>query len=158
MISNITGTTKVNPLPEAISDKKLADKFANFFYNKIVDIRNKLDVFDKYEPARREISYIAEFQPVTCAEVRKILASMTNKSCELDVVNTKFLKEGMDYILHEITDLVNFSLQYGQFLRKWKTSIVRPMIKKINSRNLDLSLQNFRPINNVNFFQKCWKK
>ena len=96
LISNITGMTKVNPLPETISDKELADKFANFFYNKIVDIRNKLDVFDKYEPARRETSYISEFQPVTCAEVRKILASMTNKSCELDVVETKFLKEGMD--------------------------------------------------------------
>ena len=158
LISNITGTTKVNPLPEAISDKELADKFAIFFYNKIVDIRNKLDVFDKYEPARREISYISEFQPVTCAEVRKIPASMTNKSCELDVVNTKFLKEGMDYILQEITDLVNFSLQYGQFLRKWKTSKVRPMIKKINSCNLDLTLQNFRPINNVNFLSNALEK
>ena len=93
MISNITGRTKVNPLPEAISDKELAAKFANFFYNKIVDIRNNLDVFDKYEPARRETSYISEFQAVTCAEVRKILASMTNKSCELDVVDTKFLKK-----------------------------------------------------------------
>ena len=92
---------------------------------------------------------------MTCAEVRKILASMTNKSCELDVVNTKFLKEGMDDILQEITDLVNFSLQYGQFPRKWKTSIVRPMI---NSRNLDLSLQNFRPINNVNFLSKVLEK
>ena len=158
MISNITGKKKVNPLPEALSDKELADKFANFFYNKIVDIRNKLDVFDKYELARREISYISEFQPVTCAEVRKILVSMTNKSCELDVVNTKFLKEGMDYILQEVTDLVNFSLQYGQFLRKWKTSIVRPMIKKINSCNLDISLQNFRPINNVNFLSKELEK
>ena len=154
MIANITGMTKVNPLPETTSDKELADKFVNFFYSKIVDIRNNLDVFDKYEPTRRETSYILEFQPVTCAEVRKILASMTNKSCELDVVDTKFLKEGMDYILEEITDLVNFSLQYGQFLRKSKTSIVRPMIKKINSCNLDLSFQNFRLINNVNFLSK----
>ena len=121
-------------------------------------IRNKLDVFDKYEPAGREISYISEFTPVTCAEVRKILAGMTNKSCELDVVNTEILKEGMDYILQEITDLVNFSLPYGQFPRKWKTSIVRPMIKKINSRNLDFSLQNFRPINNVNFLSKVLEK
>ena len=158
LISNITGTTKVNHLPETISDKELADKFAYFFYNKIVNIRNNLDVFDKYEPVRRETSHIFEFQPVTCAEVRKILASMTNKSCELDVVDTKFLKEGMDFILEEITDLVIFSLQYGQFLRKWKTSVVRLMIKKINSHNLDLSFQNFRPINNVNFLSKVLEK
>ena len=118
LISNITGTTKVNPLPEALSDKELADKFANFFYNKIVDIRNKLDVFDKYEPARREVSHISEFQPVTCAEVRKILASMTHKTCELDVVNTKLLKEGLNYILQEITDLVNFFITIWTFSEK----------------------------------------
>ena len=106
--------------------------------------------FDKYEPASREISCISEFQPVTSAEVRKVLAGMPNKSCELDVVDTKFLKDGLGYILEEITDLINFSLQFGQFPRKWKTSIVRPLIKKINSCNMDLSFQNFTPINNVN--------
>ena len=78
MISNITGTTKVNPLPDTTSDKELADKFANFFYNKIVNIRNNLDVFDKYEPVRRETSCISEFQPVMTAEVRKVLTGMTN--------------------------------------------------------------------------------
>ena len=34
LISDITGTTKVNPLPETISDEELADNF--FFYNKII--------------------------------------------------------------------------------------------------------------------------
>ena len=62
-----------------------------------------------------------------------------------------FLKDGLDYILEEITDLINFLLQFGQFLRKWKTSIVRLLIKKINSCNMCLSFQDFRPINNVNF-------
>ena len=69
---------------------------------------------------------------MTSAEVRKVLAGMTSKSCELDAVDTKFLKDGLDYILEEITDLINFSLQFGQFLRKQETSIVRPLIKKIN--------------------------
>ena len=92
------------------------------------------------------------------AEVRKVLAGMPNKSCELDVVDTKFLKDGLDYILEEITDLINFSLQFGQFPRKWKTSIVRPLIKKINSCNLDLTFQNIRPINNVNFPSKALEK
>ena len=67
---------------------------------------------------------------MTLAEVRKVLAGMTNKSCELDAVDTKFLKDGLDYILEEITDLINFSLQFGQFLRKWQTSIVRPADKE----------------------------
>ena len=129
LIINIIETTK-NPFPEATSDKELTDKFANFFYNKIVNIRNNLDAFDKYEPVKRETSYLSEFQPVKMAEVRKVLANMTDKSCELDAVSTKFLKAGLDYILEEITDLINFSLQFGQCPRKWKTAIVRPLIKE----------------------------
>ena len=47
------------------------------------------------------------------AEVRKVLANMTNKSCKLDAVDTKFLKMGLNTFLEEITDLINFSLQFG---------------------------------------------
>ena len=107
---------------------------------------------------KRETSYLYEFQPVTSAEVRKVLANMTNKSCELDAVDTEFHKARLDYILEEITDLINFFLQFGQFPRKWKTSIVWLLIKKINLLNLDLTFQNFRPINNVNLLSKALEK
>ena len=89
-----------------------------------MNIRNNLGVFDKHKPVKSQTSGISEFQPVTSTDVRKVLAGMTNKSCELDAVDTKFLKDGLDYIPEEIIDLINFSLQFGQFLRKWKTSIV----------------------------------
>ena len=141
-----------------MSDKEMADKVPDFLYNKMPKIRNNLDVFDKYEPVKRKASCISEFQPVTSAEVRKVLAGVTNKSCKLDAVDTKLLKYGLDYIIEEITDLINFSLQFGQFPRKWKTSTVRPLIKKINSHNLDLTFQNYRPINNVNFLSKALEK
>ena len=97
---------------------------------------------------------------MTSAGVRKVLANMTNKCCELDAVDTKFLKTGIDYILEDLIleDLINFSLQFGQFPRKWRTSIVQLLIKKINSLNLDLTFQNFRPINNVNFLSKALEK
>ena len=85
-----------------------------------MNIRNNLDVFDKYKPVKRETSYLSEFQPVTSAEVRKVLVNMTNTSCELDAVDTKFLKAGLDYILEEITDLINFTLQFRQFPRNGK--------------------------------------
>ena len=85
-----------------------------------MNIRNNLDVFDKYEPVKRETLYLSEFQPVTLAEVRKVLANMIDKSCELDAVGKKFLKARLDYILEEIADLINFSLQFRQFPRNWK--------------------------------------
>ena len=34
LFAKITGTIKENPFPEATSDRKLADKFADFFYKK----------------------------------------------------------------------------------------------------------------------------
>ena len=61
LIVNITGTIKDNPFPEATSDKELADKFDDFFYNKIVNIRNNLHVLDKYEPAKRETPHLSNF-------------------------------------------------------------------------------------------------
>ena len=61
LIANIEGTKKDNPLPEATSDKELADKFADFFYNKIANIRKNLNVLDTYEPAKRETPYLSEF-------------------------------------------------------------------------------------------------
>ena len=123
-----------------------------------MNIKKNLDVFDTHEPAKGETLYLSKFQLVTPAAVGKVLARMANRSCELDVVDTKFLKAGIDYILEEVMDLINFSLQFGQFPRKWKTSIIWPMIKKMNLLNLDLRFQNFRLINNVNFLSKVLEK
>ena len=85
-----------------------------------MNIRNNLDVFDKYEPVKRETLYLSEFQSVTLSEVRKVLPNMTNKSCKLDKVDTKFLKAWLDYILEKIKDLINFFYSLDNFSENGK--------------------------------------
>ena len=40
VIYNMTGKHSINPLPSSDSDKTLSDNFANFFIDKIRDIRD----------------------------------------------------------------------------------------------------------------------
>ena len=50
VIYNMTGKCSLNPLPNSDNDKDLADNFANYFIDKIRDIRDQLDEYPKYDP------------------------------------------------------------------------------------------------------------
>ena len=52
---------------------------------------------------------------------------MKSKSCKLDALPTRLLKQCIEDILPTITNLVNVSLQEGIFASEWKTSIIRPL-------------------------------
>ena len=54
-------------------------------------------------------------------------------------------------ILLLITKIVNISLGEGLFIRKWKTAVVRPLLKKLG---LELINPNFRPVSNLSFLSK----
>ena len=43
LMAKLTGGVSVNPMPDGNLDVELANDFANFFRNKIVKVRNKLD-------------------------------------------------------------------------------------------------------------------
>ena len=53
----------------------------------------------------------------------KTLVKLQTKSCELDVIPTRILKEIMDFLMDPITTIVNISLSKGQFASQWKTAI-----------------------------------
>ena len=60
----------------------------------------------------------------------------------------------MPTVLPLITKIVNVSLTKGEFHRKWKTTIVQLLLKKIG---LDLIHANFRPVSNLSFISKVIK-
>ena len=47
--------------------------------------------------------------------------------------------------------MVNISLQSVTFAKKWKTTLVRPLIKKLN---LDRIIASYRPVRNPKFLSK----
>ena len=55
---------------------------------------------------------------------------MKNKTCELDAILTYLIKDILPAVLKTITQIVNMLLPTGTFPVDWKTTIVRPLIKK----------------------------
>ena len=68
---------------------------------------------------------------------------------------TKLLKEILDTVLPIITKIINSSLEQGTFAARWKTAIIRPLIKKAG---LDLTANNYRPVSNLPFLSKVLEK
>ena len=82
---------------------------------------------------------------------------MPSKSCELDVIPTKLLKEPkvLDVLLPSICDIMNTSLSKGTFVDSCKLAIVRPLLK---NQGLDLVDSNYRQVSNLSFSSKVLEK
>lgn len=157
ILNKWTGRELHNPLPDDLgSDKDMAEKFADFFVNKITAIRDSLDDMNLYSPSRRDISVkLTTLHPVTCEEVHKTIMRMPTKSCEKDHLPTQLLKECLNVLIGPITDLVNISLKHGVFATEWKEAIIRPLLKKAG---MQLTCKSYRPVSNLPFLSKLVEK
>ena len=99
--------------------------------------------------------HLSAFHPVTENDVRKVIETLATKSCELDEIPTTILKSCLEECLGIVTMVVNASLDQGPFVSTWKTTIVRPLLKK---PGLELAESNYRPVSNLNFLSKVLKK
>ena len=156
LINSLSGTVKNNPMPEHKSEQLLADTFADFFIKKIAKIRDALDSHPKFQPSTNDnVTKLCNLNAVTETTVTKIISSLKTKTCELDELPTKFLKDCLNECLEIITKIINVSLSTGEFVTTWKTAIVRPLLKK---PGLDLTPSNYRPVSNLNFLSKVLEK
>ena len=80
---------------------------------------------------------------------------MPSKCCELDVMPPEIMKKIISSIITPITNLINNSLENGVFASKWKTAIIKPLLKKAG---LDLICKNYRPVSNLSFLSKILEK
>ena len=76
---------------------------------------------------------------------------MQTKSCELDPIPMQILKQVLSVLIPLITHIINASLSSACFCEEWKTSVVRPLLKK---RGLDLLEKNYQPVSNLPFLSK----
>jgi hypothetical protein len=85
-------------------------------------------------------SVLEELQPTTEEEIIKLVNQSPNKQCDLQCI---------DILAPAITSIVNLSLSSGMFPDKFKTAVVRPLLKK---PSLDKNqLNNYRPVSNLSF-------
>lgn len=160
---NLLGKTEEVVLPSSTSSNELAQTFSDFFIDKIDGIRKQISAETKIQTdvshtteTEGSSNRFAEFAPVTQSEVRKIILASPCKSCELDPIPTWLLKECIDELLPSLTELINTCLEKAYVPMYFKSSLIRPHIKK---PDLDANiLKNYRPVSNLPFISKVLEK
>ena len=102
------------------------------------------------------VNRMETFQPVTIAEIRKLILKSPNKSCSLDPLPTFLVKDCLDELLPSITAIINASLSSATVPKSFKKAAVTPLLKKAT---LDPELLgNYRPVSNLSFVSKILEK
>ena len=139
----------VQQLPSGDDDLQLANRFCDYFINKIDIIRQGFSgntTSDEHIPLNITLDH---FRPASQQEIHTIIMTFNNKSCELDPLPTWLLKQCTEELLPLISAIINNSLESGVFPYQCKHAIIRPLLKK---QGLDADdLKNYRPVSNLQF-------
>ena len=137
-------------LPLHSSQDTLANQFADFFEDKVQQIRDGLPVVEapvvSLPPCNSELCV---FTPVTISEVSRIVMKSSTKACALDPMPTWLLKELLPIIAPLMTDFINSSLQSGIVPDSMKSAAVTPLLKKPSLDELQAGEQSSKVLERV---------
>ena len=156
--NELLGKPKSKPLPCDIPRTELAERFSDFFVEKIRLLRSELDS-RSCSPAQFHAyngPMFSDFVPVTEKEISDLITQSPSKSCMLDPIPTDMLKQYTSDLAPLITDIVNRSLSSGVVPKLFKQAVVAPLLKK---SGLDVNiLKHYRPVSNLPFVSKILEK
>ena len=136
--------------PSHVSIKSSCDSFSGHFKNKISLIRSAFSDHTLNQVDSPQVnSVLASFTLATVDEVREVIMSSPNKSCDLDKLPTTLLKVCLHTLLYPITNIINASLCSGLFPDDLKQAQVNPLVKK--STLTKENINSYIPIPNLNF-------
>ena len=104
-------------------------------------IREGFTNLPTYKPYERDIPKLKNFTSITQNQLEKTIREMPTKSCQLNVIPTDKLKRILGGCLPALTHIIKKSLETNQFCSEWKEALVKPLIKKTNSRTRKITLQ-----------------
>ena len=155
ILGKLRGNIKINKLPEGLTNEVLAEKFLNFFDNKIKNIVNNMSDDNTYIRTIAQVPEIKleNFQPVNINSVKSIINRVKLTHCDNDPMPIKHIKDSVNLneLLIVITRIVNLSIEHNNFPISEKKSIIKPIVKG----NLDTQmLSSYRPVSNLSFLSK----
>ena len=149
------GGNKPNPMPDAPNDNELAENFAKFFKQKIDDIRHQFQHIPQYKVPPKDTTTLKSFTAITEDNLLKLIKEIPTKICNSDIIPTKLLEEVLPTIIPALIKIANLSIKNGAFSKKWKSAIVKPLIKSLSKGTTQ---QNYRPVSNLTFISKVVEK
>ena len=125
-------------LPSSDSPESLANEFVTFFSAKVQKIRKELDStpVDTNLLQADEVTstppILDTFRQTTPEEVAKIIKSSPTKTCGMDPLPTRLLKDEAitSTLLPHITRLINASLSSATVPSCLKQALITPLLKK----------------------------
>lgn len=144
-----------SPLPSHSDSSQMASSFLNFFQAKVKTICDSLAP-DESPHRLLTSSSFDTIQPTSPEEITLLLRKLPPKSCQLDPIPTKLLKECPSSIAPILSHLVNLSIDQAYVPPSLKVAYITPLLKK---PSLDHnSLQNYRPVSNLPFLFKILER
>ena len=149
--------------PSVTSPEVLPNRFADYFEQKITNIRAELDLRrselrNPFLDASQEHSHVQlrHFTPVTTTQLGNLNGRTARKSCDLEPVPATVLRDCLSNLLPIITKIVNVSLTEAVVPSSLKNASLHPLLKK-DSLPYD-EFSSFRPVSNLSFISKCVEK
>ena len=155
-VNNLLDSSKESVLPEHTSTVELANNFATYFKEKIVDIRKTFPAKQlntkKTNTPFKGVPLLC-FEPATEDEVREIVLKYGIKCAPDDPVPVKLLKSTYEVFIPIWTELANLSLSQAS-MDCLKSGVLLPLLKDLDSI-LDRDIyKNYRPVTNLQFVGK----
>ena len=151
------------------TEQESANALASFFKTKVSRISNELENEEKLSshPTSSFVSQLEEkcvsseirlsdFEPASETDVKKLITTSNNKSCDLDVIPPRVFKCFPNSFAPSLTIIINKSLETGTVPCSYKKAIVIPSLKKPSLDSSDLS--SYRPVSNLVYVSKLIEK
>ncbi len=155
IINTLLHRSSASPLPSSESPTELAKAICEFFDSKFVKIHDNLtnathDENISFSEPRTDHHFSES--ALVMESLDKTIRKSPIKSCTLDPIPAKLLKQILPTLLPAIAKIVNLSLSSGIMPECFKTAMVFPILKK---PQLDSQiLNNYRPVSNLPFLSK----
>ena len=117
-------------LPHFKDPSELADRFADFFVEKISRIRTNLNNVNKNSPFEQPHSVPSDFEPTNSKELSIFVSSSARKSSVLVPIPGIVMSDCLHVLLPAITRIVNLSLTTGTVPPKMKEASLSPLLKQ----------------------------
>ena len=136
-MDSLLNRNKSSKLPDVKNSSELADSLTAFFEAKVKKIRDELSLAqeglkDQKLQMDSKLSRLASFREISEDELNKIILEAPTKTCQLDPIPTRILKECIEPLLPTLLKIINTSLTTSTVPATFKKALVTPLLKKPN--------------------------
>ena len=149
-VSNmLLNRTKSSPLPSNNTSEALAHLFGRFFQSKIELICRQFSPNVTVPLPVRTSAILSSLRPTTSVDIESLLRKTPSKTCDLDPISSKLVKDCASTFAPIISNIINLSFQQASVPSALKLAFIRPLLKR---SSLDPEvLNNYRLISNLPF-------